>query len=257
LKERITFTSNGHKLVGIFEASKDGNIRLGILMCHGLTNTKEDCPLISQVKEKLRSEGYGTFRFDFYGSGESEGQFRDKTISEMVINAKDALDILSSKKTIDRGKIGLWGRSVGALIAAMLIKDERVRASVLVSAPIFPYETFYPLYAKDPARDFVTLPSSTVSGKIKGPLELSKDFFIELKKIQDKVLHVLQGASSVLMVQGDQDKKVNPEYAKHIYTILNEPKKLFMVNGANHDYVGKENQVISAVLKWYTTHLPM
>ena len=254
--KKITFKSNNHRIVGILEVA-NGDKRPGILMFHGLTNTKEDCPLMSQVKETLCLEGYAIFRFDFYGSGESAGQFKDKTISEMVTNAKDALDVLSSNKLVEGENIGLWGRSIGGLVAAMLTRDERVRASVLASAPIFPHKTFYPLYARDPTRDFVPLPQGTVSGKIKGKPELSKAFFTELQEIENKTFQALQGASSILIIQGDHDKKVDPKYARCIYDTVKEPKELLLIKGAGHDYSGKENQVISAVRRWYTNHLPI
>ena len=257
MKKEIIFESNTHKIAGTFETSNVNRKRPGILMCHGLTNTKKDCPLISQVKDVLCSEGYATFRFDFYGSGESDGRFQDKTISEMVINAKDALDILSADKLVEDKNIGLWGRSMGALVAAMLVKDKRVRASVLTSAPIFPHKTFYPLYAQDVTRNSVPLPPGTVSGEIKGEAKLSKAFFTELQDIENEATQVLHDASSVLIIQGDQDEKVPPDYAKYIYNLAKEPKKLLTIEGAGHDYSGKEKQVVSAISRWFLDNLPL
>lgn len=61
----------GEKLVGILDDTLSPHV---IVLCHGFRSSKEDAVLINLTSTFL-TLGLSTFRFDFSGSGESEGHF--------------------------------------------------------------------------------------------------------------------------------------------------------------------------------------
>lgn len=70
--ERITVTNkHGEKLVGVLD--NVGSTKL-VVLCHGFLSSKDDGTLVN-LSSSLSSEGISSFRFDFSGNGESEGQF--------------------------------------------------------------------------------------------------------------------------------------------------------------------------------------
>ncbi|MAH42743.1 alpha/beta hydrolase, partial [archaeon] len=72
MKKKLTFqNSKGDKLVGILSDSGSKTI---VIMCHGFTSSKESGTYIN-LEKMLNEKGIATFRFDFYGHGESDGKF--------------------------------------------------------------------------------------------------------------------------------------------------------------------------------------
>lgn len=61
----------GEKLIGILDDGLSSHV---IVLCHGFRSSKEDAVLVNLASMCL-TLGLSTFRFDFSGSGESEGQF--------------------------------------------------------------------------------------------------------------------------------------------------------------------------------------
>ncbi|KAH7314735.1 hypothetical protein KP509_21G018100 [Ceratopteris richardii] len=90
----------GENLVGILEDNGSSQI----ILCHGFRSSKENGVLTS-LSSKFLSMRFSTFRFDFSGSGESEGYFQYGSYW------KDAED-LSSVVTYWRDH----GRKVDALV---------------------------------------------------------------------------------------------------------------------------------------------
>jgi len=226
-----------------------------MILCHGLTNDRFTCPLIERANELFLQNGAITFRFDFFGSGASDGIFREKTISEMITNLEDAIRFMASIKGIDSTRVGIWGRSVGGVVAAACSNPTQIKTNILVSAPVLVYKTFYPLYERFGQADFSPIGkaiSDAASGKVKGALELPRTFFQELLDLQGKIADNLSRMKSVLIVQGNQDKKVSPENAYFIYERVGDPKQLEIIDGADHAYSGKEVQVMNIVSHWFS-----
>ena len=99
-----------------------------VIYLHGNSSNREEG--MNQVPLLLRHH-INVFLFDFSGSGLSEGEYitlgyQEKDDLETVVN------FLSSYPGV--GKIGVWGRSMGAATAMMyLYKDSRIKAAVIDS----------------------------------------------------------------------------------------------------------------------------
>ena len=57
----------------------------------------------------------------------------------------------------------------------------------------------------------------------------------------------------ILIVAGDKDRIVGIEETRQVFSAANNPKKFIIINGANHIFEGKENEVISETLNWLKT----
>jgi len=77
MKEKLFFkNSKGNKLCGILSSVNKDRI---IILCHGFSSNKDTQTF--PILEKIFNKNISTFRFDFYGHGESEGKFEDITVS--------------------------------------------------------------------------------------------------------------------------------------------------------------------------------
>ena len=84
MKEKIFFkNSSGTELCGILSSPFSKKNDSVIILCHGFTTSK-DGRTNTELEKKLNGNGLSTFRFDFFGHGESGGNFEDITVSEAV-----------------------------------------------------------------------------------------------------------------------------------------------------------------------------
>ena len=67
----------------------------------------------------LSKLGIGSLRFDFRGSGDSEGDFSKMTLESEVSDALLAMEYLRGRPEVAKDRIGIFGRSVGGTIAVM------------------------------------------------------------------------------------------------------------------------------------------
>lgn len=100
-----------------------------VIYLHGNSSSREEG---MQYVPLLLKHNINAFIFDFAGSGLSEGEY-----ISLGYNEKDDLEIvinfLSNQPGV--GRIGVWGRSMGAATAMMYIyKDNRIKASIIDSA---------------------------------------------------------------------------------------------------------------------------
>jgi len=214
-------------------------------LLHGLTNSHNTCPVINEAVEAFLSEGYATFRFDYFGSGKSDGEFMEKTLREFVQNTKDAFSYV--KKELKYKKIGIWGRSFGSILAPAISFEKEVFASVLISGTAQTHVSLSRFFSEN---EF-SLPFKA-TGKIKGEPILRRIFFEQsqwLDKLQKRGLHK---SRNVLVMQGSADKTdYDMSWAKELYDLSQNPKKLIYIEGGDHTYKGFENKVIKDGLYWF------
>src|SRR5213593_1191461 len=115
MEEALTFTDPaGHKIAGILATPGEKTDRIAVL-CHGFLSHKNS-RTNQALTASLLPQGIGTFRFDFFGQGESEGPFERITVSLAVGQALAALDLVSSK---GYRKLALVGSSFGGLVSIL------------------------------------------------------------------------------------------------------------------------------------------
>jgi len=75
----VAFTSQEQQLIGIWHHGQSKKLAI---MCHGFTGSKLESKRIFVEAGRLFAEqGIDAFRFDFYGSGDSAGDFADSSMS--------------------------------------------------------------------------------------------------------------------------------------------------------------------------------
>lgn len=75
------------------------------------------------------------FRFNFRGTGRSQGSFGGGIEEQQDVMA--ALDFVSSQPKVEKGKIGIAAYSFGSVAASPVApRDKRVRALALISPPL-------------------------------------------------------------------------------------------------------------------------
>ena len=228
-----------------------------VILFHGLTNTRKDCPLIDETAKTLTENGFIAFRFDFYGSGESAGYLKDKTIDILEQNAEDAIKFICQNSLVDSERIGIWGRSIGGTVACLLPRDKKIKTRVIASGAVMFEKTFKPAYLKLKKKETELekvgqkLPGT---GDYKGVYLLGKQWFKSLAGIDKKIYENLKKLDTILVLGTAKDQKVSIDNACLILNTVKEPKRIW-IYPADHDYAGVEKQAIEETVRWFKRYL--
>jgi hypothetical protein len=249
----IAFQNQGQNLYGMLHLPDSAGPWPAIVMLHGFTGHRSESHFIfTKQARHLARHGIAALRFDFRGSGESEGDFADVTIQGEISDASAALDFLAIQPDIAPSRLGALGLSLGGCVAACLGgRDPRIRALVLWSAPANLLSVMTQ-EAADPSRSI----SEHSKGHDIGGLVVGSGFIEDVLSIQP-LEEVRRFGGPTHIVHGTQDKTVPPENAHLYFDALSGDKALRLVEGADHTFssVPWEEEVISASTDWFLKHL--
>jgi alpha/beta superfamily hydrolase len=193
-------------------------------MCHGFTGHKaETHRLFVDAARDFARHGMAVLRFDFRGSGDSGGEFRDMTVSGEIEDALAALDYLCLRPEIDSDHVGVLGLSLGGCVAACVAgRDDRVSALALWAAMAHP-ERLCDRLAPGFGGDVLDMEGWA----------LGRAFFDDIPHVRPlEEVRRYQGPS--LVVHGTADEGVPPSEASDYRLALGGRCGLHMVAGANH-----------------------
>lgn len=129
--EKVFFkNTQGQRLCGIFEIPSPDSKEI-IIFFHG-NGSNKDSKSSSEFRIKLEQEGFNTFRFDFNGCGESDGEFIDQTLTSTTADAECALEFVKEKGFID---ISIYGVSHGGFVAVMIALSHPELKRIALFAP--------------------------------------------------------------------------------------------------------------------------
>lgn len=136
----VTFEVEGQQLYGMLHLPAAEGPHPAVALLHGFSgNAAEDHFIFTKMARQLAADGLAALRFDFRGSGWSQGSFADMTIQGEVVDAIAALDYLAQQPEIDPARLGLLGMSLGGCVAALVAgRDPRVRVLTLWAAVAHP-----------------------------------------------------------------------------------------------------------------------
>lgn len=132
---QVSFPSQGEAVFGVLHVPEKTPAP-GVIMCHGFTGHKAEAHrLFVAAARDFARHGLAALRFDFRGSGDSAGEFRQMTVSGEIADAGAALGYLMGRPEVDPQRVGVLGLSLGGCVAASLAgRDPRVKSLVLWAA---------------------------------------------------------------------------------------------------------------------------
>lgn len=251
LTERpITFENEGDQLVGmIHEPVEGGGAKPGVVMLHGFTGNRiEQHQMFVKTARKLAQAGFYVLRFDFRGSGESQGRFVRMTTSGEISDALVAIDWFKANTGVDPYQVAVLGFSMGGCVAAYAAAQTDVKALILWSAVAKTVDVFTQKAPYEVMRN---------QARQKGYLELQGwkigyPFVEELHSLNP--LEVVQKyVGPALIIHGSDDPTVPTEHGQLYYDqIPSTDKELIIIDGADHTYnkIEWEQELIAKTVEW-------
>ncbi len=133
---RVSFISGELVLEGILAIPEGAMPLPTVIVCHPhpLYGGSMDNNVISSLCEALAQASFISFKFNFRGVGESQGEFSQGIGEQEDVEA--AISFISTVKEADSRRIGIAGYSAGAGFGLPVgFNDGRIRALAAVSPP--------------------------------------------------------------------------------------------------------------------------
>jgi pimeloyl-ACP methyl ester carboxylesterase len=241
----ITFKSQGAQLVGMHHKVDSDKI---IILCHGFTGNKSESKrLFVEVARDCASRGFNAMRFDFYGSGDSEGDFKDFLVSRNIANLSDAI---GWAQNLGYEKIAVLGLSLGAATAILTINHVPVDALITWSA----------VPAMNPLYDYLVDDLFDKNNENE-PFEydgwqLSRDFFEDANQY-DIQAELAKITVPKCIMQGTADAQLFVDGFADFQKIVTPPADFMEFPDAGHTFQTPafRRQVIKQTTLWLLRHL--
>lgn len=253
-EELITVEHDGARIHGMLHLPKEmPGPSPAVMLLHGFTgSSNSDNRILVRQARYLAEAGIAALRFDFRGSGQSEGEFCDMTLSGETSDALLMLDLLSRQPHIDPARLGILGLSMGGAIAAcVLARRNDVRAAVLWAPVAYPYELLTRAAAASGNAPDAVSGQVDASGEAVGPA-----FLMELPLIQP-IDGLLGSTVPLLVLHGSEDSTVPVSEGKALVEAAAGIRKFTLVEGANHTFQALPWRTLlyAETTAWFKEHL--
>ncbi len=207
-----------------------------VVACHGLRASKDSDKYLL-LAEAFTAAGLALARFDFRGSGESEGLAEeDTTVASRVEDVLAVLAFLRHHARLD-GRFGLLGSSMGGFVAL------HARHALAEPIPVVTWNA--PASLTELAND--------VSVEETG---LGVAFAIEFSL--GAYALAPRGLGRHLVIQAEADDIVSLEHGIVLHSHAVEPCDLVLIPGADHRLtdMGHRREAVARSLAWFQRFLP-
>jgi uncharacterized protein len=224
VEEKLFFrNSKGNRLCGILSNPIRDKSNPIIICLHGFASNKNR-PTYTTLSEELNKKNISSFRFDFFGHGESEGNFFDLTNSQAIDDTLQAIEFIRS---LGYKKIGLVGSSFGGLAATIAASKTKDIYLLALKCPVSTYFEFKDYKDKNIIADWKKTGYSIREGK-----KLGYSFYEDIKNnvaydVAEKII------IPTIIVHGDADIEVPLSQSVRLSKIIPNCE-LKIIKGAGH-----------------------
>ncbi len=236
LSETICFkNSHGQKLCGIIS---NQDFKSVILLCHGLGSNKDINKYI-HLQDKINDFGIATFRMDFLGHGESDGEMHDLTLTEAID------DILCAKHELERRgyeKIGFIGSSFGGVGGIMAASIEQFNFLIFISPPTYYDITDMITSGVFMLKELMIFNKNTQKKKARLNLRFFQDYgSYDSYTAAEKIM------APVLIIQGDKDRIVPHKKTMELTKRIKD-SKIRILTDADHNYTTAQDTLLKEIM---------
>lgn len=258
-REPIVLQSDNQKIFGVIHRPLVDYMTPAIIMCHGLAGNKigRYRSYVNSATELVK-KGFTVLRFDFRGSGDSEGDLQDMTITSAVNDTLVVLNYLLEDPRVDSDRIGIFGRSFGGAVSLLTACKSDAIKSIALWAPIF--------HAKDWEAKWNHMQTQQLTPeqvdnfkRVNGQL-LGKPFWTELFAMD--VINALNVVKDrpLLHIHGEKDTVVPITHAdkyREARRLAKGDTHFILLPDGDHDFTSPKNQktAIDQTVAWFEKNL--
>jgi hypothetical protein len=255
--EAVEFERGGITLRGMLHLPRGASARPvpGVVILHGFTGNRIGSGFVYvKTSRALAKIGVASLRFDFAGSGESDGRFEDMSVLTELEDARAAVDFLSKRDGVDPTRLGVLGHSMGGFVAAMLLEDARLTSGILVAAvadrALFDAGTPPDSDEQLDRQGYVAL----------GPHKIGRSFGEDAERA-DPLGSIARSRADILVIHGAADETVPPVHAQMLEGAASgrdgARTELVLVPEADHGFSRLDHHegLVRRTVEWFASTL--
>lgn len=253
--ETVVFQNNrGQNLVGVMHHGQGKAPRPCLLLCHGFAGTKiGGSRRFVEFARYAVKHNLSVFRFDFAGSGDSDGDLVDLTMDLELDDLQAAINVVTTMNDVGLERIGVVGHCLGAVTAIRgSARDSRIYKTV-AWAPftdlagtmlrLIGEEAFCVLQEGDDA-DFLYNEQLFRCGHKILNQSYDLNMFEEIIWVRQPLL-VIHGTEDATVPLQDVEKLM--EFAQG----TPGEKRLEVLEGAHHSFPYHQQELFELTVKWF------
>lgn len=238
--EGTIIQSEGVDLLGTIYIGLGEGKRPTALLLYGLPGFEKNI----DIAYRLREMGWNVLIPHYKGCWGSEGNYRFTSIPTDV---KNWITHMETKPYVDEENIFLIGHSLGAWATIVTTaQDKRIKGAVAIAGGISNKPTIVDAKGSTHVKNLIEQKflkgitfEEAVEDLVKRGRELASQDWI--KGISPRPL---------LMIGGELDEAATPDRVKALYEYSEGPKKLVMINDADHVFTKKRADLVKTVTNW-------
>lgn len=210
-----------------------------VIFCHGFTGEKVGgSQFYLHLANAIEADGYAVLRFDFAGSGESEGEFAvDTTVTGWKSDLQSVVDWVKHDTAYENSPIYILGHSLGGCIVLLHEDPENLIAGRIAIAPEIQPEENYRKSILGPALWAESEAGKTISYFFGKGYSLEPYFVRDmLEQKHDPIEACKSYSCPVLLIHGTEDDAVPVSGSRLFYHEYIGPKELNLIEGADHSF---------------------
>lgn len=214
-----------------------------VVFCHGFRGSKEGGGRALSLADKVAGNGFNAVLFDF------------TPLNPLSVQVDELRAVVDYCRRQISDRVILFGRSMGGSAAlAVAAADKLIAGLCLWSAPHDLHETFR-LSLGDGYNRLLAGEPISIADEF-GLVHLSAAFLRDFDRFDLLACAGQVSGRPLLVVHGEFDEIVPLRQAAEIFGRAGEPKKMTVIPGADHRFVGGHEQASAALLAWLEACFP-
>jgi len=223
-----------------------------IIYCHGWGGNRQHYGVTEKLCEKAILSNIAFVAFDFYGCGETGGDYNLMTYARWKNNLSDIFSWCAAQPFANANKIGCYSLSSGTVAALRFAaEDHRVAFIISVATAI---SLNIGLHDGGPAKIFADNCKELLSGGQKEffGFKFGSDFYIDT--ISNAPIHTIKNIKCpVLFLQGKKDNPFRCADAKMAYQLMaydGLPVSHIEIDEGDHGLTNVVDEAIEHIFNW-------
>ncbi|MBP2625480.1 MAG: exosortase system-associated hydrolase 1 [Firmicutes bacterium] len=229
-----------------------------VILCHGFTADKIGAnQLTKNLADFIEQLGYGVVRFDYAGSGDSEGDFAsDTSVAGWRQDLESILRWVHEQADFKQSPIVLYGHSLGGLVVLTHPADDTRIVARIAFAPV--------TQAVENFRDIIfgqdlwqqALQGESIKNFYGRAFTLNPQFVEDLVANTYNPTENLVGTEQpMLFIHGTADDVVPLAGTQVVYAAYSGQKEL-AITDFDHVAAGQQNELQQIIRKWLADQFP-
>ncbi|MFH1506271.1 MAG: alpha/beta fold hydrolase [archaeon] len=246
MQEKLFITNrHGKKLSALLDKPEKTTKKL-IILCHGFKGYKDYYPIFNEFAEEAIKHNFEVLRPDFFGSGESDGEFVEATTETQTEDLQDILKYIREQGYQDLCLIG-FSHSVSN---AVQVNDGQIKCLVLWS-PVLKHDHIYKRYKDTVLKQGYIIRPRHLDGT---PVKIGKPMWESFIRT-DELETLKEMKVPTLGIMGSEDNKTIQKRIKKYFKLIPTEHELMILEDVDHGLTKKRPEIISLTLDWIKKYL--